>query len=625
MKELINKIIDLWKTISDADFDGKKIRLGVNYDWTLHQALEYVEKDSTGLIACLKLKQAYKEFLNANVFTLSEILNGEFDKVKDKLLELNSYFYNSELSDIYFNFLTTISKNIEILGKHFSVNDIDKVEKIEDILTKAVLNFDNKYELRHEKFTDGNLKKCNANILPKLFRFKTFEQFVSDLKTAHYNNFICVALIDRTYNEIQDEDYDNNYDSFFAVGVKNNNVVITISDRVIFNSPETIFKTRNPSRKFENKLDYSYLPYSNIDEIKEICDNDTLKITYDNKYHTNKDNLVDLFNDEALIYIITLLMLANDKYFKNVEDKELERNFFGSEIKLLEPSKCKEIAVIDEQLYLPEVSNNVRYDSYMDKDENIFNSGIFDHFIDEYPLTDNIEKLPTTFIGTEDQAQKRLWWQVRKAQAKHIQEELNKSYNEKYKDIENWFVDMFKNNAENIFNYMINTDDYNYLSTIEKTALSDIYKNHSDIQLSSLKTDNNDCIEAYGRSSGSFENILGKVNYQFYYNYLPVFYIENDNTHRSMMLTLTIRNWTDLKEFFNIDNLPKELKYYFNMRSENGYGKYAWEPYSGNKILDYTDPMNDIQDPFSQNLNYHITLIVSKSMYNKIKKLRKSK
>ena len=56
------------------------------------------------------------------------------------------------------------------------------------------------------------------------------------------------------------------------------------------------------------------------------------------------------------------------------------------------------------------------------------------------------------------------------------------------------------------------------------------------------------------------------------------------------------------------------------MRSEKGYGKYAWEPYSGNKILDYTDPMNDIQDPFSENLNYHITLLVSKSMYNKIKK-----
>ena len=56
---------------------------------------------------------------------------------------------------------------------------------------------------------------------------------------------------------------------------------------------------------------------------------------------------------------------------------------------------------------------------------------------------------------------------------------------------------------------------------------------------------------------------------------------------------------------------------------DGGWGTMAWVPYQGNCILDFTDPMNDIKDPFN-NIKCSISLHVSKSMYNKIKKLREN-
>lgn len=639
IKEAIEKVIKLWEKATGENVAEKKtrIQLGKKSDFSLHEALNYLDKDSTGLLSAFKLRQAFKELTKDGYLSLQSLLDGEWDKCKDDFIKLKYNIYSDVVGDIYKSFIKSLLKNIKSFGKELTEDYIDTLDNIEDVLVKAIINFNNEYKFKHERFTNGTLKKQDAKILKKLFRFESFEEFVDSLKATNEDNFICLALCDRTFRESDGSDYDKLYDSQFAIGIKNNGAVITISDRNVLNSPSGEYKGRNPSREFFNKVDYDYLPYYKIEDIERAIENNQqLLITYKEDNINNGTYVVDLFDDVGIIYVTTLLTLAYNKYFTNLESEKLELQFFGKDIKLLPPSNSKELMVIGGKLELPIVSKDSDYTTYLEDPEDkygIYNTGIYDWLLKEYPLSDDELKTPTKFIGTREQAQRNIWWQVRNRQREHIEKCLKEDYN-RY-DIEHWFKEQFENNFESIVNYIITTPEYNNIDNYElyqeekgKPLIWKCYKDGIDMDLSSLKETGEDNYSGKrykfniltSRFSGN--SILGKVNCFYYGGYCPALWFEDDNNQRTYELTLTLRTWGELKKFFNIAELPKNLKRWMNMLS-GSYSHYAWEPYSGNRILNFTDPMNTIKIPQNE-ISFQIHLNISKTYYNKIKKLQKN-
>ena len=405
----------------------------------------------------------------------------------------------------------------------------------------------------------------------------------------------------------------------------------------MLDSPSGEYKGRNPSREFFNKVDYDYLPYYKIEDIESATENkQQLLITYKEDNINNGTYVVDLFDDIGIIYVTTLLTLAYNKYFTNTEAEKLELQFFGKDIKLLPPSNSKELMVVDGKLELPIVSKDSDYTTYLEDPEDkygIYNTGIYDWLLKEYPLPDDTLQSPTKFIGTKEQAQRNIWWQVRNRQREHIEKCLKEDYN-RY-EIEHWFKEQFENNFESIVNYIITTPEYNNIDNYElyqeekgKPLIWKCYKDGIDMDLSSLKETGEDNYSGKrykfdvltSRFSGN--SILGKVNCSYYGGYCPALWFEDDNNQRTYELTLTFRTWGELKKFFNIAELPKNLKRWMNMLS-GSYSHYAWEPYSGNRILNFTDPMNTIKIPQNE-ISFQIHLNISKTYYNKIKKLQKN-
>ena len=50
------------------------------------------------------------------------------------------------------------------------------------------------------------------------------------------------------------------------------------------------------------------------------------------------------------------------------------------------------------------------------------------------------------------------------------------------------------------------------------------------------------------------------------------------------------------------------------------WGRISWQPYRGNSILSFTDPMNDISDPWND-YPIGINFYLSKSKYNQLVKI----
>lgn len=94
--------------------------------------------------------------------------------------------------------------------------------------------------------------------------------------------------------------------------------------------------------------------------------------------------------------------------------------------------------------------------------------------------------------------------------------------------------------------------------------------------------------------------------------------LDNDNNSRKYKIDLVLRSHDDLLTFFNlksIEDLPLEMRKHFYAVS-GACSSLAWKPYIGNSILDFTDPMNDIENPFNR-IGCKISLYVSKTMLKK--------
>ena len=95
----------------------------------------------------------------------------------------------------------------------------------------------------------------------------------------------------------------------------------------------------------------------------------------------------------------------------------------------------------------------------------------------------------------------------------------------------------------------------------------------------------------------------------------------DDSDNRSVEMKITFRTYSDLVKhlgFNSVYDLPEELRHYIYTRA-SAFTGVGWQPNCGNSILNFTDPMNEIKDPWRDHL-FCVYLYMSKSYYNKMVK-----
>ncbi|MBP3707115.1 MAG: hypothetical protein J6J36_00700 [Clostridia bacterium] len=626
----LEKIFEAYLMATGKNPQDCSIRMGVESDWLCSKAKSYLDMDKTGLLSILTMIEAYKTFIKEHQCTIEDLINGEWDDLKPKFDRLRKLLYEGEVGEVYNKFINLIIKHASVLGKNYTKEDIEKIKKIENIITKAIEKFNNKYSFKHEKFSEGETKiNKNVTILPRLYRFQHLKLFVDKMKNASEDNFICMALIDRTNEKIEDEYYDNNLDSFFAFGFKNNGTVWVVSDRVTYDSPEGAFKSRNPGRAMRDKIDYDWLPYYNLDKIKQSNEHvNQILLPFNNNARENGHNIVDLFDDEGIIYSTLIMTLIYNKYFCNSIEENFNRKYFSSEVKLL-PHKDSKTLVSCNELQLPIPPNNIKAYSYRYEGKSYSNS-IFDYLIDQYPLKTELPTLKS-FIGDKETVEKYIWWNIRKQQKDHIETCLKEQDNyEGRKKLEEWQRINITKNIKSIIKTIIETPDRdgfkdNYKNSYcsdekdNRKMFWESFRDDDNLDTYSLKTFENEHKQSFARYDGYTETDYGNIYYSLYgtRNYI---WFANDNDRKYCEIELILRSHSDLEKFFNLANgeLPKVLSKHFYSRS-GAYSLYSWKPYTGNSILEFTDPMNEIRDPF-EDFGCHISIVLSKSKLKELKR-----
>lgn len=634
----LEQLFEQWVLATEEDVTKDTIKIGLEHSWLVHDAKKLLESDPSGLSTILKMRQAFRAFIHDHYITIEGLLNGEWTSKEESFRTLQNMLYSGEVGDTYNNFVSLVSRFSKQLGKEITSSEINKIEKIESIFVDAMKDFKNQYKLHHEHFTTGCPKKTDqVRASRKLHRFETYFDFVQSLRQTSDDNFICLALIDRTYKR-NDSEYDNKYDTFFAFGVKNNGVVTVISDRTIFRSPETYYKTRNPGRDFNNKCDYSWLPYYKMNEVKETVTTNNMLLLTDGKETTKPDDIVSVFDTEGIAYISLVFTLIYQQYFQEIEEVPVQNKlWFSNEVQYL-PANTDSTALVPSENSIQIISPdlNVTADSWKSEDR-IYNTGLYDFYLDLYPMEESQEvDLAVDHIGTEESFKAMAWWRMRKNQYNHVKESLEKDSGKRHQKVYQWLHDQFNQNAEDIIKFMFN----NPVQTVSEKNNLHVRFNDDDSRIPFWKDfkDGNfidtfdlthyhykspERFNGYGyRNSCKHVNIDGH-SLNIYGGYVvPRFdcWFTDDNDQRCVAIHLTLRSHSDIEKFFHLENkdLPVELRRYFYDRS--GYcTRYGWEPYDGNCILDFTDPMNDIRSPYSD-INVNVNIYMSKSKYNKLAK-----
>lgn len=610
----IDYIVQLWKEATGIDA-STHIRLGVNSDMVCHKAIESLKKDPSGLLAILFMRQAFDELVKETTFTLEDIMNNvdisRFIALKDAL-------YSEECSNVCDYIVNGLIDNIRVLGKSYTYDEIVKTNAFYEVVADAVQDFNNEHKIIHEQHCDGQPIHCNnARVLPKLYKFEYLKLFVDALKSAPQDNFACVAIIDRTF-ETCDSTYDEKYDKFFCIGIKNNGIVYTISDRIIIRANDSYtYKHRNPGRDYANKVDYSWLPYCKMNDI--LNNVDTSRMLTDGTSSNSPSNLGSLFDDEGIIYLGTLLTLAYHKYFIAPEDISAKRVFFSSDVKFLPATSCTAVVVAD-QVQIPMPNERLKADA---SPNDVYTNNLYDYYIDKYPLPPLPPMPASDKLSTLEEYQKQAWWSVRRAQADNIKECLCNSIKTNLRKTEDWLQSLINKNIDKIINYMLTTVPYDdfvkkYGNPDSKDSDKPIFWKEfaagNDVPASALYYEEKyDSVDPCNYVKIN-DTVSRRVDYNYYAN---AFILNNDCKSRKWHVKLILRSHTDLEKFFNLTNeeLPEDIRRWFNARTN--CGMYSWKPYSGNSILNVTDPMNDIDNPWEREFSCCIHLYVSKSMLKK--------
>ena len=625
----LQKIFELWLKCTGKNVSDGKIRIGIESDWLCHEASRHLETDPSGLLSGITMRAAYRKFIKEHQITIEDLVSGEWDRIKDNWAALRYELYEDNVGLLVNDTINSIVTTINNFGRKVTYEDIEK-EDVEKVFVDA---FD---KMRHYKVDTfipcTNHIPCQPKILNKLFRFEHYQQFVNALKNHNDDNYIAVGLIDRTF-EVARNTYEEKGDKFFAFGVKCNGGILVISDRTVQNSPNGSYGHRNPMRDLENKMDYSHLPYYRLKEIyKETEINPQLLLTSGKEEEESTKEFCPSFDLEGYIYITAIIAIITNKYFQSSTNWTDKVKVFGNELKFLTSAESKALVTLETNMVvLPE--NNATAGDYPGTDK-AYNHGLYDFYIPEHPVTDLVPVDPN-FIGTPDEIKNLAWWNVRNAQRNQIEKDLKESHMS-YKDRErvaNIIRKAQEKKLEELLELALTTPDEDIFC---KYKLNWYHKDHDEgdtrpylwqeysrgalLDTLQIRTNQYKSQSDWPSIPKRASYYKGDLAYESYAGWIKC-WLPEDNVNRSVEIEVIFRSYGDFiryLDFNSVEELPPELRHYLYTRGGPFTGT-SWEPYDGNSILEFTDPMNRIKNPWndeSYSLHYHM----SKSMYNKLVK-----
>ena len=626
----LDRLLTTWVKCTGKEVkDFNKIRIGVESDWLCSKAIQMMETDPTGILTGITMRGAYRSFINDNAVTIKQLIDGEWDEVKEDWKDLYNQLYVENVGPIINDVIDGMVNTINNFGHAISREQVEN-EPIEKIFTDAFEKI--KYFKKDTfKAIESDIS-CTPRISSKLHRFEHYQQFVDTLKADRNDNIIVVALIDRT-SEIADTEYDKKFDKFFAFGIKHNGGIMVISDRTTFGSPESIYKTRNPGRDYYNKVDFSHLPYHIIDKITDVTTYSTQLLL---PAPDMKEEFCSEFDLEGYIFITALIAIINDRYFKNHNAWESNINYFSNEIKFLPAAEASRLPILPETVII-QPENNIRANDYAGKD-NIHNHGIFDFYIDRFPVTDVNALIPArTAVVVADKTyhEALAWWRVRKAQETAIKQGLKASYTQvRRHELHTLIRDKIANNAQKFLDYAFSHPDNRAFDNYDLQHskghehlpyLPDLYANWEDLDTIQVKSYKDKNVGDYYKPSRYYDAddrmyLANDLVIDKSYYGVKAFFL-NDSASRSININIKLRSYTDLVKFLGFKDkteLPIELQHYLYTRTSY-CTKAGWVPYTGNCILHFEDPMNEIDDPWNDEC-FEITFHMSKSKYNSLVK-----
>lgn len=622
----LQKILEAWMLATgDEKLDFDKVRLGVESDWLCHKAKQMLTKDPTGVLSAFAMRAAYVKYINEHSMSVKELVNGEWDKIKDYWENLHKQLYVDNAGPLINSTEDKIIEVIKSFGETLTREQLHENE-FENVFVDA---FDNYSHYKADVFKNPNnlTPVTNVGVVKKLHYFEHYKQFVDALRNSTEDNIIVVAFIDRTAEKIETE-YDEEFDKFFAFGIKRSGGVAVVSDRVTYSSLEHGYKTRNPARDFDQKIDYSHLPYYKYDKILKQFDKPSQLLLTSGKDGTTK--FCEEFDIEGYIYIATIMNIIYNKYFETTVGWDKEPVLFSSEVKFLTEAQSKELMIKDETaIIIPELT--VTATEYKGSD-NIYNHGIYDFYSKLYPVTD-IVKFNSTSIATKEEMENNAWWAVRKAQSEAIKNGLQQSYSyQKEKEVSSIIVPKIINHIHSLLEYTMTTNDSKYFAKYsmdkeeDKPVLYKEWGKHAEL----------DTIQVTSKQYKSTSDWFDPKYYSRRYNVTHVedlllynndgssivnVWWSTDNSCRSVDVILNFRSYTDLVKYLDfscVDDLPIELQHWLYARVDP-WSMAGWKPYNGNSILQFTDPMNNIRDPW-HDFPIKVVFHMSKSKYNKLVK-----
>ena len=133
----LDRLLECWVKCTGKEVkDFNKIRIGVESDWLCSKAIQLMETDPRGVLTGITMRGAYRSFIVDNTVTIKQLIEGEWDQVKDDWRELYNQLYIENVGPVVEDVISGMVTTINNFGHTVTREEIEN-EPIEKIFTDA--------------------------------------------------------------------------------------------------------------------------------------------------------------------------------------------------------------------------------------------------------------------------------------------------------------------------------------------------------------------------------------------------------------------------------------------------------------------------------------------------------
>ncbi len=638
MEKAIQRAIQLWIELTGIDPNAKSFSMR---DWNIYSMNEELKEsfklDPTGITTLMLLNYFAEYYFDNRNFSVNEMMK-DFDKVMDYLNKTREFFLLIN-NDDFLRIELDFKNKILAAAKEYEMNSERVIKFIEDRGSLAFIRRDalrSMNTLKIHQFTHGVTDGAKPKYLKDIYMFWNINSLLAYIGNSKYSS-ISINLIKSA----------DNYNSFFAFGIRNGSTISILTDTPKQAHPMAGQMSRRPDKDLANRYARNHFPYDLLDfKINELNSNIYFEkekglVSYQAEA-INLKSIKDLSSDE-IVWSIIMFDLIKEKFWdQDYKTPELSytgemlcnKNSLINSIKLkinnyipLENSSLskKDISYgnVDGVFQQRFEKNNIWIEkeyNYIVPEEvlNLVNTKdgvklLQDYngkkllSVSEYKETNEIIKLidlegvDVTLFGSAEEMLSNQKWYARYNQAKIINKKLNQEYEEKKDEILNWYENKVKENLE-----------FLYTRIAHKEFLTDVREDNSFNSGEKKSIKNILYVTTREKIDGNLFWNRGNVYLSDYDKSTKKHFCLKNGKEALLAAVFTPTNPQNLAALCGcvLEELPIPLQNW-----------YSNKLYIGNYILDRIDPMEwVVKNPWSE-LQFKIVVFYSKSTYNGLRKI----